>query len=329
MMIIQPDPVLYTTALSSTVFYRHPRGVLRGTGADRLDLLHRLSTNGLIDLRQGQERTTILTTEKGRIIEVVRVVVMDDAILMVLSSTEEERVRRWLDKYTIMDDFVCTDVTPAWRVIGVYGEGAREGLRTILDCDPPDSGSYVRFSSGVSEGILMRDVRLHGGAGFLFVVPVDDEAVVIERLVGAGLHEIDRSCYDVLRLEAGIPSMEAELDDRYNPLEAGMSQHISWTKGCYIGQKVIARLDTYDKVQRHLVGVAFDHPPSTDDDPVVCGVGADNGSEVIGSVTSLAFSPGMRRVIGLAYIKTAHAVPGLEVVVGEGRGVIVKLPFER
>ena len=55
------------------------------------------------------------------------------------------------------------------------------------------------------------------------------------------------------RIEAGIPGPEAELNDRVNPLEAGLEEFVSFTKGCYVGQEVIARLDTYDKVQRRLV----------------------------------------------------------------------------
>ena len=71
MKIFNPDPDNYSAARAGTVYIRFDRGVLRGAGADRLDLLHRLSTNATRDLAPGDETTTILTSDKGRVVEVL------------------------------------------------------------------------------------------------------------------------------------------------------------------------------------------------------------------------------------------------------------------
>ena len=63
--------------------------------------------------------------------------------------------------------------------------------------------------------------------------------------------------YEALRVGLGAPSYDRELSEAYNPLETGLWGSISFTKGCYIGQEVIARLDTYQKVQKHLVSLSF------------------------------------------------------------------------
>jgi folate-binding protein YgfZ len=122
------------------------------------------------------------------------------------------------------------------------------------------------------------------------------------------------------------------MTEAYNPLEAGLTQYISFTKGCYIGQEVIARLDTYDKVQRHLVGLAFDTPPNAGEGEELEVRDVEEGKK-IGAVTSIATSPALDRTIGLAYVRTNHAVPGGRVKVLSGDGeigaVITKLPFDR
>lgn len=328
MMIHQPDPQLYAAAAAGTGYIQHHRGILHASGADRLDLLHRLSTNTLTDLKPGEERTTVLTTEKGRIVDLVRVVVAEDGILMVLAGSEGDRVRRWLDKYTIMDDFVCRDVTGEWGLFGVYGETSRSLLSKALECQPADAGTHVSFQTHSGAGFLMRDARINGAAGFLLVVPSADIGRVAARLESAGMTHIDQTLYHALRIEAGVPAAAAELNDHYNPLEAGISQYVSWTKGCYIGQEVIARLDTYDKVQRHLVGLLFSEAPETSDPGAVIDVINPAAGEKIGSVTSMARRPGSGEAIGLAYVRTEYAVPGMDVLAGGVRATIAQLPID-
>src|SRR5512133_1264251 len=111
MMIFRPDEQGYHAAREAAVVYRHPRAVLRGEGVDRLDLLHRLSTNQLRDLAPGSVADTVLTSDKGRILEVLKVVVSEDHLLLILSGSNALAVRAWLDRYTIMDDFRTDDLT--------------------------------------------------------------------------------------------------------------------------------------------------------------------------------------------------------------------------
>jgi len=336
MKTYQPDDREYRTAHSGTVYVRYDRGVVRGSGADRLDLLHRLSTNAVHELQPGGETTTILTSDKGRIVDVVRVVAFDDHILMVLLDSDAGPVRAWLDKYTIMDDFVTEDLSDRYIPIGLHGEGARKVLARALEIEPPNSGSAVTATVDGSEVVVLRDVRLSGVGSFLLLVPRDAFAAVSGRLEDAGAVEIGSDTYHTLRVEAGVPAFGAELGERYNPLEAGLVQYISFTKGCYIGQEVIARLDTYDKVQRHLVGLTLDRLPETPGEPDAFEVYGAGEEKSIGTVTSLAWSPGLDRPIALAYLRTQFAIPGLEVSVGSpdepsarASGTITKLPFDR
>jgi folate-binding protein YgfZ len=138
---------------------------------------------------------------------------------------------------------------------------------------------------------------------------------------------IDDATYNILRIEAGIPTAPNELNAKHNPLETTLVQAVSFTKGCYIGQEVIARLDTYDKVQRHLMGVEIGETFNNGSLPVPI---ANVEGEQIGEITSLAFSPSLKKSIGLAFIKTAFAIPQMNAKIGEEKiaAKLVKLPFE-
>lgn len=336
MKIYQPDDREYRLAHSGTVFIRYDRGVVRGSGTDRLDLLHRLSTNAVGELQPGGETTTILTSDKGRIIDVVRVVAFDDHILMILLDSDAERVRAWLDKYTIMDDFATEDLSDRYVPVGLHGEGARGLLSRTLAIEPPNSGSAVSVSIGGADVVVLRDVRVSGIGSFLLIVPSDAVDELTQRLEGAGAVEIGPETFHTLRVEAGVPASGSELTDRYNPLEAGLVQYISFTKGCYIGQEVIARLDTYDKVQRHLVGLTLDRLPDASGESDALDLYGVDEEKSIGTVTSVAWSPGLGRPIALAYLRTQFAVPGLAVrigtpedALGQISGTVTKLPFDR
>ncbi len=339
MKLFRPDEEEYRASRRGTVFARIDRGVIRGVGADRLDLLHRLSTNAVKDLRPGRETATILTSDKGRIVEVTRVVALDDALLLLQLGAEAEPVRAWLDKYTIMDDFTTEDVSDRFSPVGVYGERARDLIASLFGVEPPDAGAFAIGEGTAGRTLILRDQRLSGAGAFLLLV--DREAIeeVVAGLIEGGATEIGEGTLGTLRVEAGVPAFGAELSERYNPLEAGLTQYISFTKGCYIGQEVIARLDTYDKVQRHLVGIVLEEGADIPSEGEVELFDPHEGKKV-GTLTSAAWSPDLGRMIALGYVRAQHAVPGLDVVLryagsdGSGEqitgpvGIITKLPFD-
>lgn len=340
MILIHPNIDQYRAALGGTVYTLFNRGVLRGTGADRLDLLHRLSTNATRDLAPGTETTTILTSDKGRVVEVVRVIALEDHVLMVLAGKGTEPVRAFLDKYTIMDDFATADATADYAVVGLYGDHAKTLAETALGLMAPDAGAVATAALEEGSVMMLRDARLTGAGGFLLVLPAAIFRALEAKLMAAGASRIGEETFNTLRVEAGIPAIGAELSELYNPLEAGLTQYISWTKGCYIGQEVIARLDTYDKVQRHLIGVDFgaDVMPQGPE----LEVRDEAEGKKIGTMTSTAYSPALGRMIGLAYVRTAYAVPGARVRLAAVGGevpeesawkldgaTLTKLPFDR
>ncbi len=116
------------------------------------------------------------------------------------------------------------------------------------------------------------------------------------------------------------------MTDETNPLECGLEKYVSFTKGCYIGQEVIARLDTYDKISKHMVGFKFDKMPEPADELKV-----SIDDKECGYITSTAHSEKFGN-IGLGFIKTAFLDFDKEYLLKSGGGIkcsITKLPFTK
>ena len=126
--------------------------------------------------------------------------------------------------------------------------------------------------------------------------------MVWRELIGAGAVPAGLEAYEVLRVKEGAPVYDRELGDDYNPLEAGLWGSISFTKGCYIGQEVIARLDTYQKLQKHLVSLSFSSEAGID-----AGVRLSREGREVGQVTSAARVPTTGATIGLGYVRKEAA----------------------
>lgn len=126
------------------------------------------------------------------------------------------------------------------------------------------------------------------------------------RVVPAG-----ERCFELLRIEAGLPAGGRELTEEHNPWEALLSDAISLEKGCYVGQEVIARLNTYKKVSKFLVRLRVEGS----DEPAP-GTPLRHQGQAIGSVTSSARVPGTDHVLALGYVRDEDAITGREIEIG-------------
>ena len=312
---------------------RSDLGRVEMTGADSLDLLHRLSTQDLRGLRAGHGAATVLTSGKGRIIDLLTVYHLGDRLLLVTSHDNQHAVARWLEKYTIIEDSSTRDVTPQTALLAFFGPGA-DRLAERLAGRPLSELSSFHHVGASAGGVEVRLARAREPAGGGFHVLLPDRAgvgPVREALLDAGkdlgIQPIGVAAYEMLRVEAGLPAFGREIDERYNPLEARLRPFISFDKGCYIGQEVVARLDTYHKVQKHLLGVLL---PKGELAPPGTRLEAE-GTEA-GLVTSSTLTPALDRPIAMAYVRTRHARPGarltLESSTGPAEAVVVELPFK-
>jgi folate-binding protein YgfZ len=171
----------------------------------------------------------------------------------------------------------------------------------------------------------------HAAGGYSVVVGAPEAAGAWRRLEPAvrsvGGSPTGDAVVEACRILRGLPSAGHELTEDHNPLEAGLWDAVSFDKGCYVGQEVIARLRTYDKVARALVGLEL--PPGSD--PPLPGTRLFLDGREVGELTSAAAVPGRRGPVGLGYVKRKELGPALELRVGgseaERVARVVELPF--
>lgn len=288
-------------ASGAAVFDASEYGRFRVSGEDALDLLDRLSTNDLANLPIGAGAATALTTNKGRLIDLLRILRRADGMLMITSPETKERVTDWIEFYTFAEDITVADAsadTSHWLIAG-------GGSQAALSAAGFDAGGLDIFLAHAERGGA---TVFRSGFGDLpayeIILPADaaDPFPDAETLTRADMNR--------LRVEAGVPAHPAEINESRNPLEANLKPYISFNKGCYIGQEVVARLNTYDRVQRFLCRLDLGEGVAAEPRAAV----TDAEGAEIGEITSAA--PGF----ALAYIRKRHCEDGARVSVSANGG---------
>lgn len=300
---------------------RSSLGRLIATGPDLLGLLHRLSTGDVKALRPGEGRETVVTNAKGRIVERLFVHHMgDDGVLLVAGPEGAARVLAHFKRFTFAENTGLTDATAetfAFSLVGPLWDEAARGAGI------PELAPFCCSACTIA-GTLVHAARTSGfdANGVLVVGPKAAAAAVRDALVTAAAYRgggwIEADELEAWRIASGFPAAGHELTEDHNPLEAGLRGAVSFTKGCYVGQEVVARLNTYDKVSRALVLLEFESGA-----PVPkAGAAIMKEGNAIGNVTSATLPPGRKHPVALAYIKSRE-LPGdageLEVDVGGHR----------
>ena len=285
--------------------------LLDARGTDVLDFLHRISTNQLRDMKQRETRYTVFTNDKGRILDRVQVINNGDNKILIGHPGKSEMLAHWIRRYVIMDDVQVQSLNGEYALLELHGAQAAAYMILLFDRAAEelvqgvsselrlDGFSYLVFlrESGASRNAY-RILCTVPAAEHLLSLALDDKNSFTVGMVG-------ETAYRAYRIEQGVHDTP-ELNDRFNPLEAILGDDISFTKGCYIGQEVIARLDTYAKVQRKLVGFMLGENHHTAPVQLVDSEGNDAGE-----VTDTVFSPKFGKGIGIGYVRNAF-VPETE-----------------
>jgi folate-binding protein YgfZ len=300
----------YNAAREAFAFrHRHEQGILRVTGADRLTWLNGLLTN---DVLAKSRCYAAWLTPQGRMITDMFVVSSDTDTLLEVPGPLAATLAQRLDGLIFTEDARVTDVSAEILAVEVSGPGAEFGV------------DAVRRSLSEPEPIPVRFVD-HPVAGAVIYVARPQWAGVLEALTHAGAMSIDDETAEVLRVEAGIPRFLVDMNEETIPLEAGLDQAISHTKGCYVGQEIIVRIRdrAHGRVARHLVGLTFggEAVPAVNQ-PVHL------ADRQVGRLTSAVVSVSLARPIGLAMLHRDAAVAGTVVSLADGSpATVVTLPF--
>jgi folate-binding protein YgfZ len=295
-------------------------GKLALTGTDTIDLLNRISTNDLQTLAVGTMADTVFATPKGRLIDYCKVLNTGDALLLIASFFRVIHLRDWINRFIIFEDVRVKDVTMEFSWLTLIGPHSRQFLGQLCNRPLNDTDEALWLDIEDKQFPVLRNENFKYPAYNICINNSDAVKMITilhDQLNSFNGQLIGDTAFQIIRVDSGMPDGGTEITQDYNPLEAYLTSAISFTKGCYTGQEVIARLDTYDKVQKYLMIIELSEklsrqPPMEifiDDEP-------------IGHLTSYVHNPVTEQSLALGYIRKMYTTQNdiyVEILSGKTR----------
>ncbi len=311
-------------------------GIIELRGNDVLDFLNRIATGEVKDLPKEGIADTVFTTEKGRIIDYATLLNFESHQLLITSAEFKNKIVSWINKYVISDDVKAVITENKYHIFEILGPQA-ESFTTLICGNVINQIQPNTFKIIHTDGMLFFLAKIKDKKGRIKFWTISDEEnakrltkYILDNRGIFNFNFVGEDAYNSYRIEQGIPGAPGEINDEANPHEAGLMDAVSGTKGCYIGQEVIARLETYDKVQRSLSGIEFLEQPS----PEAIFILQDEEGKEAGNITSYVNSIKFKKYIGLGYVRKKYNIPDTKLIAKDQFHrtipVIVKaLPFKK
>lgn len=307
--------------------------IIEMQGNETLEFLHRVSTNSVKDLKPFTACKTIFTNEKGRIIDKVNLLNIEKSVMLICHRAVKDKLFFWVNKYIIMEDIKTRDAAESYFVYEFFGNQVNSFLKMFFGNDVDtlmanevvvvnlDGRDFYLTRYNEHSIVYYRVIGFANDKEFFFKYLYENKSAFDFGMVG-------EDAYNISRVEHGISGCPGEINDTVNPYEANIIADVSTTKGCFIGQEVIARLDTYDKVQRKLTGIIFNEECSINLPAVLLNDEGEEAGIITSSVNSFLF----KKQIGLALIKKPFSGNEIKLHIKEKGNCTVtvsNLPFSR
>jgi folate-binding protein YgfZ len=309
----------YQAALNAAVLLdRSHEGRIRLRGGDRAALLHRISTNDLLTLAPGEGRPTLFTSSTARILD--RAVVYNipqDSLMLLTGPGRGEALAGYLQRNIFFrDDVQIEDLRPQTRQFALHGRHADAVMTALV----PEAAALAPLHSsaaviaGTEVWIARRKPYVTEGTHWTLIAPAAEAVAVWDAILAAGqphgLIAAGSLTFNTLRIRAGRPGVGRELTEEYIPLELGLWDEVSFSKGCYTGQEVIARMESRAKLAKTIVTLHLSQMVNAPA-PLL------HEDKRIGMLTSSVLAPD-GTVYAIGVVKPSLAVRGQSVQIGEG-----------
>jgi folate-binding protein YgfZ len=285
------------------VFVPEDLGVLAVSGEDRLSWLNGMVTNDVAKLPPGGRLEACFVSVKGKLLALADVWRREDRLHVVTARDRIPVLREVLERLIVMEDVVLGDESDAWTLVTVQGPAA----------------AAVCASAGVLGAASDRS----GSGGVDLLVERAAVDAVVARLAAAGAVRGTDEALDALRLEAALPVWGKDVTEDLFPQEARIEgQRVSFTKGCYVGQEPVVRLQSRGHANRFLAPIDLG-----DAEPPPRGAPVRVGDAEVGHVTSAGRGPTVGRTIALALVRREASAPGMALVVDGRPARVVERPW--
>jgi folate-binding protein YgfZ len=289
------------------------------TGHDRSTFLHGFCTNDIKQLLPGQGCEAFLTNVQGKTVGYVNIHSLPESLVLETVAGMGPSIIESLDRYLIREDVQLHDRSEEWSEILLSGAAAAEVLDSIGGAPGPMENRLVDVDG---EMVSVRHIPFADDRCFFLSCLAARHAHLFDALVDQGATVCETEAVEVRRIEMGTPLFGLDVTSDNLPQEVDRNpQAISLTKGCYLGQETVARIDARGHVNRLLVGLRFDTAaiPSpgmvlkVDDKPTA-------------RVTSACFSPALEAPLALAYVRRGKHSVGTRIEADEATVTVVDLP---
>ncbi len=305
------------------------RAKIRVEGSDRAPFLHGMVSNDVKKLKEGEGLYAAMLNAQGQMLADLHLFCFENHLLIDATASLTQKIISTLGKYIIMEDVSLKDVTEGFAFLGLEGPASIKFLSHLIkEALSMPAYSHQRIKLGNFEAEIFR-LSFTGSEGFYFLIESRFAGefwdFILKEGGPFGIKPFGARALNALRIEAGIPWYGLDMGEKNLLPETGLNHAISLDKGCYIGQEVIARLSSFAKVNKKLVGleIASDRAPASGAKITVQGKEA-------GYLTSSAFSSTLKKTIGLGYLAKDLCQPGTEVSLeadGKIQARVATLPF--
>ncbi len=262
------------------------RGLFKVFGSEAVQFLNGLITNDVKALEDGSEMIAAFPNAQGRLLAVVRVRRIGDNFYFETEETTREKVFQNLFRFTFAGDFFVEDLSDTYQFFSM--ENGKWNIDNI---------EILNFGKDV---FIPQYVEIN----FSDSLDISDEL------------------YEVFRIENGIPLYAIDIDETTIVSEIGNADIISYKKGCYIGQEIIARIYFRGHIAKQLTGLILEDYQIQSNDELKSLEGKNAGK-----ITSVCFSPKLQKHVALAIIRYDYLAEGTELKINETIAKVKHLPF--
>jgi len=295
------------------------RGLIEVSGGEAVMFLNGLITNDVQSLPANTWMPAAFPNVQGRLLAISRVWRKDDKFYFDTEAATRENVLKIVERFVPAGDFNVRDLSDETVCFSLQGKAA--GQLFPADGKPPAPDQIAEFTFSDEKITVLEDADLSGG-GYYFFVPKAVSEQFRNQMETAGAIPISTETFEVLRIESGLPLYGVDMDETTVVLETGLDKAVSFTKGCYIGQEIIARIHFRGHVAKRLSGLIFDETAEVKPNDEL----RSSEGKPAGRVTSVTFSPKLQKTVALAYVRYEFLAEGTLLNTGDHTAKVANFP---
>lgn len=280
--------------------------VIKVVGEDAAKYLNSQTTNDVLSIESGQGISNNLTDRKAHIKAHFTIHKIKDEFIILCDKEQAQDLKQHLDEFHFTEDFELEDISESVNVLMIRGEASTDFLDRISP-EIKNIDNYNIYNLNIDNTPLYIISNNEFGDNVLLFIydKLSSNTDLINNLIKElNIPNLTDDIYEILRIEEGNLKYKTDYESNNILPETGFENFsVSYTKGCYLGQEVIARIKTYGTIPNAIIGLIFNN-----DLPPYNSIIEINGKKV-GTIKSGTFSPELNKNIAFAYLNKEYRKP--------------------